>query len=188
MKIPLQIKFHNVDPSEALEAKIRQKVKKLERFDAEILGCRVSVEAAHRKQRKGGLYNVKILITVRDGELVANRGRDLNHAHEDVYVALRDSFNAATRQLEEYKRQRKREVKTHEPPPQGRVSELYKELDYGRIVTMEGRDIYFHRNSVINADFDKLTVGLLVRFEESMGENGPQASTVKVEGKLPTNA
>ncbi|MDX1763776.1 MAG: HPF/RaiA family ribosome-associated protein [bacterium] len=186
MKIPLQIKFHNVDPSEALEAKIRQKAKKLERFDSDILGCRIVVEAAHRKQRKGGLYNVKILVTVRDGELAANRGSDLNHAHEDVYVAMRDSFNAVIRQLEDYNRQRKNEVKTHEPPPQGRISELHREQDYGRIATMEGRDIYFHRNSVVNADFDKLTVGVLVRFEEAMGDNGPQASTVKVEGKLQT--
>ncbi len=188
MRIPLQVKFHNVDASEALEAKIRQKAKKLERFDSEILGCRVLVEAAHRKQRKGGLYTVKILITVRDGELAANRGSDLNHAHEDVYVALRDSFNAAIRQLEDYTRQRKNEVKTHQPAPQGRVSELYPEQDYGRIATNEGRDIYFHRNSVVNTDFDKLTVGVLVRFEESVGDNGPQASTVKVTGKLPTNS
>jgi ribosomal subunit interface protein len=179
MKLPLQIKFHNVDPSEALEAKIREKAKKLERFNSEIVGCRVVVEAAHRRHRKGGLYSVKIFLNVRDGELAANRANDLNHAHEDVYVALRDSFNAAIRQLEDHNRRRKGEVKSHETHPHGRVSQLFLEDDYGRIETPDGRDIYFHRNSVVNADFDKLEVGVRVRFNEQRGDNGPQASTVK---------
>src|SRR5205823_4404747 len=40
--------------------------------------------------------------------------------------------------------------------------------------------IYFHRNSVVGAGFDRLTLGALVRFSEEMGEKGPQASTVKI--------
>lgn len=55
--------------------------------------------------------------------------------------------------------------------------------DYGRIVAPGGRQVYFHRNSVVGADFDGLRIGTEVRFAEEMGERGPQASTVHVVGK-----
>ena len=50
--------------------------------------------------------------------------------------------------------------------------------DFGRILTPDGREIYFHRNSLLNGNFDKLEVGDEVRFSEEMGDQGPHASTV----------
>lgn len=180
MEIPLQITFRNVDPSETVEAKIRERAKKLERFNNDIINCRVVVEAPHKRQHKGILYNVKIDMTLRDGELVINRLPEKNRAREDVYVAMKESFDAACRKLEDYARRRRGEVKSHETGPFGRISVLFPVDDYGRIETPDGRDIYFHRNSVLNADFDKLEVGDRVRFEEEPGESGPQATTVRV--------
>jgi cold shock CspA family protein len=98
-------------------------------------------------------------------------------------VAIRDAFNAAGRQLEEHVKRRRSKVKTHELPPHGIISKLCPDEDYGTIETSDGREIYFHRNSVLNADFDKLENGARVHFTEEMGEEGPQASSVHVEGR-----
>jgi cold shock CspA family protein len=140
------------------------------------------VEAPHAHQRKGGLFHTRIDLTLPSEIIVVNREPDLNKATGDVYVSMRDAFAAARRQLQEYVRRRKGEVKTHESVPQGRISVLYPEMDYGRIISAEGDDIYFHRNSILNADFDALKVGAKVSYVEEQGDEGPQASSVRVLG------
>lgn len=184
MKLPLQVTFRNMESSEFVEAKVRECAAKLDRFCETIMACRVVVETNHRHHNKGNLYHVRIDITVPDGEIVVSREPKEHQAHQDAYVAVRDAFDAARRQLEQYVEKRKRHVKVHEEAPHGRVSELVTEQDYGRISTIDGRDIYFHRNSVLNADFDKLAVGTAVSFNEEMGDMGPQASTVRVVSQL----
>jgi len=182
MKLPLQITFRNLDPSEAMETQIRKKAEKLDQVCDDIMSCRVMVEAQHRHHHKGNIYHTRIDITVPDKELVVSRDPSDNHAHEDAYVAIRDAFDAARRQLEDYVQRRRKNVKTHELPPSGRVTEISAE-GFGRILTPEGREVYFHRNSVLNEDFEKIEIGAEVRFDEEMGDLGPQASTVKVVGK-----
>jgi len=183
MKLPLQINFRNLEPSEAIEAAVQKRAAKLDRFYADIMSCRVTVEAPHKHQHKGKLYSVKVDVTVPDDELVVSRTPDQNQAHEDVYVALRDAFDAMARRLEDYVRIRRGKTKAHEVPPHGRISELYPMLDYGRIATPDGRDIYFHRNSILNAEFDDLELGDEVRFAEEPGDEGPKATTVHLVGK-----
>jgi ribosomal subunit interface protein len=183
MQIPLQITYRNMEPSEAIDTKIREKAGKLEIFAEHITSCRVIVEAPHKHHHKGRIYVVKIDVTLPGEEIVASHSKDKNHAHEDVYVALRDAFDAARRQLEDYVRRHRNKVKSHKVESHGLISELFPFEDYGVIETSDGREIYFHRNSVINADFDKLETGISVHFSEEMAENGPQASTVHVEGK-----
>jgi len=122
-------------------------------------------------------------LKVPDEEIVVSREHDLHHSHADPYVAIRDAFDAARRQLEDYARRRRQHVKSHEVPPHGVVSRLEPSLDYGMITSNDGREIYFHRNSVVEGSFDQLTIGAEVRFDEEMGEQGPQASTVKRVGK-----
>lgn len=183
MKLPLQVTFRNMSASPALEADVREKAEKLDQFCDQIMGCRVVVEAHHHHHHKGNLYHVRIDITVPGSEIVISREHDLHHAHEDVYVAVRDAFQAADRRLEDYSRRSQQQVKTHEVPQHGRITELDLEAGYGRIGSPDGREIYFHKNSVINAAFDKLTVGMEVRFDEEQGDRGPQASTVQLIGK-----
>lgn len=183
MQIPLQITFKNLDPSAAIEARIREKAENLERFAPHIMSCRVVVEAPHKHKHKGERYAVKIDMTLPGEELIADRHPDQHQAHEDVYVAIRDAFDAARRQLEDYVRKQRGKVKTHETPPHGHILRLEPDEDYGKIETADGREVYFHRNSVIDADFDKLKVGDRVHFTEEVGEKGPQATTVHVEGK-----
>lgn len=100
MKTPLQITFRDMERSDALETHIREKADKLEQFFADIVSCRVVVEQAAKHQQQGKPFNVRIDIGVPGKELIVDK-----QAHEDVYVALRDAFDAAKRQLEDYVRQ-----------------------------------------------------------------------------------
>jgi ribosomal subunit interface protein len=183
MKIPLQVTFRGFPHSDAVEAKIREKAEKLNQFFPDIVGCRVVVEAQHKHHQHGNLYHVSIDLTVPGRELAVARDPKDHQAHEDVYVAIRDAFDAARRQIENYARKLRREVKAHEPPERGRVVELVPAKDFGRIETPDGRLVYFHRHSVLGADFDRLEESDVVRFAEEQGEQGPQASTVHVISK-----
>ena len=182
MQRPLQITFRNMKPSEAVETRIRQNVEKLDKSCDNLLGCRVVVEAPHAHQRKGGLFHTRIDLTLPSEIIVVNREPDLHKASTDVYVSIRDAFAAAERQLQKRSKRQQGEVKTHESVPQGRISVLYPDMDYGRIITEEGDDIYFHRNNILNADFDALEVGAKVSFVEEQGDEGLQASTIRVLG------
>lgn len=183
MKIPLEIVFRDFERSEAVETRVREKVEKLERFYGDIISCRVSIDWHHRRHNKGNLYHIRIDLRVPGAELVANREPHDQHAYEDIYVAIRDAFDAMQRQLEAHVRRRRKKVKTHEVPPHGRIAELSPAANFGRIETADGRLVYFHRNSVVDADFNRLHVGDEVHFAEESGDLGPQASTVHVEGK-----
>lgn len=183
MKLPLQITFRNMDRSDAVEADVRDKATKLDEFFQHIMRCQVVVEAHHKHHHKGNLYHVRIGITVPGHELVVSREPKDDHSHEDVYLAVRDAFDAAKRQLEDYSRRLRGDVKHRDVAPHGVIAELVPMEDFGRIQASDGRTIYFHRNSVINADFDQLSEGDPVRFDEEPGEQGPQASTVRLIGK-----
>jgi cold shock CspA family protein len=178
MQVPLQITFRHLEPSPAIEAKVREKAAKLERFAEYVTSCHVVIEAPHRRHHQGNLFHVTIDLTVPGGELIVNRERNLHHAHEEAHVALRDAFDAAVRQLEDYVRRRRVDVKHHEESPAGQVGKLFAEEGYGFIATADGREVYFHRNSVLDGGFDAMQVGQRVRFVEEPGEKGPQASSV----------
>ena len=182
MQVPLEIVFHNVDRSPAVEAAVRERAAKLEQF-AEITSCRVTVGAPHKAHQQGNLYTVRVDLRFPGGEAVVIRAPSENHSHEDVYVALRDAFKAARRQLQDRQRIRRGDVKPHEAPPHGRIASVDRERGSGRIATPDGREVYFHRNSVLNGRFEHLETGMEVRFSEELGDAGPQASTVHLIGK-----
>jgi ribosomal subunit interface protein len=183
MQIPLQITFHNIPPSPAVEAKIRTLVDKLERFYHRITSCRVIVDAPHRHQRNGKLYQVRIDITVPTGEIVIKRDPPERQSHEDIYVAIHNAFDAAKRKLQDHASILRQETKTHQVQPHGRIATLFPEEGYGFITTSDGSEVYFHRNSLLKADFEQLQVGDEVRFAQEAGEKGIQASTVRLIGK-----
>jgi len=185
MQTPLQIAFQNMDPSPAVEARVREKVEKLETYFSRIVGCRVVIEAPHKHHRKGKLYNVRVDVTVPGKEIVATRNGSKNHAHEDVYVALRDAFDAIGRQLEDHARVIRGDVKSHEAPLTGKVVRVFPQQGYGFIAAADGREIYFHENSVVGGQFQKLAVDSEVRVVIAENEStfGPQASTVTPIGK-----
>ena len=183
MQKPLQIVFRHIEPSEALEARIRKEADRLETFSDHIISCHVVITTPHKHHQKGQLYEVQIDVKVPQKELFVGHGQHDKHSHEDPYVAIRDAFNKMQRQLEDYVRRIKGKVKHHEAPAHGHVIQIFPSMDYGTIETPDSRQIYFHRNSVLDTNFDELKTGTEVRFVEEQGEEGPQASTVQLIGK-----
>jgi len=108
MQTPVQIVFHEVAHSQAIESLVREKAKKLEAVFPRLMRCHVSIEQPHRHKQQGNPFNVRITLHVPGGELVVNRDQ-----HEDVYVALHEAFDAVRRQLEEHAQKMRREVKHH---------------------------------------------------------------------------
>jgi len=180
MQLPLQITFRQMEPSPAIEARIRELAARLDKFSQQIMRCHVIVEPLPGHQHQGSLFDFHIDIRLPEREFTIHRARPADHAHEDPYVALRDAFRAARRKLQDYERRRRGDVKTHLGLPSGRICELDAERGFGRIETDDGRLIYFHRNSLLGARFEDLATGISVRFVEEQGELGPQASTVHV--------
>lgn len=178
MQIPLQITFRGIPHSDAVEAKIREKVSKLDRFHSHIMSCRVAVEAEHHHHHQGNQYHIRVDITTPRKELVISREHHDKQAYEDIYVAIRDAFDAATRQLEDYARIQRGKVKTHDLQSTGTVIRLLPEKNHGFIEAEDGREIYFHRNSVTKDGFDALSVGDEIRYVEETDDLGPQASIV----------
>ena len=116
MQLPLQITFRHMEPSPALEARIRELAARLERFSAQIMRCHVIVEPTPHHQSHGGLHDFHIVITLPDAEIAVRKAHTADPAHEDPYVALRDAFRAARRKLEDYERKRRLDVKNHSRP------------------------------------------------------------------------
>jgi ribosomal subunit interface protein len=175
MRLPLQVTFKNIPPSEAIESHIAEKAAKLDRFSERIMSCRVVVDSTQRRQHQGKMFVVRIDMTVpRSRELVTSA------ENEDVYIAIRDAFDAAYRVVEERRRRERGVVKTHEEAPVGLIARIFPEEQYGFIRTKDDRDVYFHSNSVLNSDFTKLKVGAEVSFLEEQGKEGPQAVRVAV--------
>jgi cold shock CspA family protein/ribosome-associated translation inhibitor RaiA len=185
MQVPLQISFKNIDRSPTVEAKVRGRVDELERFFGRIVSCRVVIEAASRRPRQGRLYHVRANLKVPGKEIVVSRDPPRHQSHEDVYVAVRDCFDAVRRRLEDNARRRRGDSKTHEPQNHGRIVRLLAKERYGMISAANGEEIYFHPNSVVGGGFDRLNVGDEVRFalHHGEGEKGPQASSVIRIGK-----
>jgi ribosomal subunit interface protein len=175
MRLPLQVTFRNIPPSEAIETHINEKAAKLDKFYDRIMSCRVVVDSTQRRQRQGKLFGVRIDITVPRKELAVTR-----EENEDVYVAIRDAFDTASRRLEEHARRERGDIKIHQGPQSGRIIRLFPDEHYGFIGTPDEREIYFHQNSVLNGDFGRLKVGTDVTFVEEQGTEGPQAARVAV--------
>ena len=187
MDIPVEIAFHNTPSSTKLEAEIRKRVGKLDRLYHHLIGCRVSVEQLHRRHQNGNLFDVHIDMRVPGDKIVVShephRARE-KFADPDVGIALRNAFKAAERRLLDYKRKQRGDVKVHDKSFAGQVTQLNPAEDHGFLETHEGTQLYFHRNGLINRDFDRLKVGDRVHFVETAGDTGPIASKVwRAEGE-----
>ncbi len=178
--VAVQISFQGIDVSDALRDNIMQHVQKLETFAPEIISCDAVVKRAESRHQKGNRFLVHLRVTLPGAELNAGHATRLNQAHEDPFVAARDSFHAMRRRLEEHERRRRGNVKRHAAPPMARILSIDPGTGSGVLITPDEREIRFHRNSVVDFDFERLAIGDKVRFAEVAGEDGPVASTVHV--------
>jgi len=182
MRIPLELSCVNIDKTDALETLVRAEVYRLERVCAYMISCRVSIERPQKHQRTGNPYRVRVNVRVPPGhDLVSRREAGEGDMHEELATVVRQVFRAMQRQLRELTEKQRGHVKVHEEQQTTAVIEsVVPERDCGFLRTPDNRQIYFHRNSIVNSDFDDLEAGAGVWFSESMGEEGPQASTVRI--------
>lgn len=201
MLMPVQITFRKMARVDWLEADVQERAEGLDRYCPSITACRVMVEPAHRHHHDGNRYHVRIDLTVPGHEIVVSRDANVHAAaqdsgaqaqtkrtevdpdHRHAKVVVREAFEAARRQLQDYRRRLGRAVKIHEALPHGRVVRLLPDQNCGFITAADGHEVYFHRNSVLDTGFDRLDIGQGVIFVEEMGDRGPQASTVKPVAK-----
>src|SRR4051794_12819744 len=104
MQQPLNITYRGIEATPAIEARIRERAERLDRYYDGIISCHVTIETPHHQHHKGNLYDVRIDLAVKGGELMIGREGVKNHAHEDLYVAIRDAFDAAKRRLQDHAR------------------------------------------------------------------------------------
>lgn len=180
MQTAPQVSFDDIPLDEAVREAALRHIDGLESVYERITGCHVVIAQPHRHKREGRLYSVRINLVVPGGEIVVNRNHLLDHAHEDVYVALRDSFDAARRQLEDHVRHLRGAVKPHAPRAIGRVTQVFPLQGYGFLAAPDGREIYFHQHAISEHDFRMLEIGSEVHFSEEEGDQGPQAAHVQL--------
>lgn len=114
MQTPPQIVFEGMDSSEFIEQRILEELAKLEQFYDRIISARVVVYLPHKRHAKGNLFGVKVFLSLPgDHDVVVDRRPARHHAHEDMNVAIRDSFGAARRQLQDAVRKMQGKTKRH---------------------------------------------------------------------------
>ena len=180
MQETLQITFHNMESSESLERRVREHWAKLERLYDGIISGRVALEAPHKQPHKSTLA-ITITIGVPGPDIVVKREQRLHESDERAPWVINEAFHVAERQLEQYAKKQRGEVKPHEGErAYGRVVRLYPDQDYGFVETREHVSIYFHRDVVRDADFADLKEGseVLYTLAPDEGPMGPMASSV----------
>lgn len=173
MLLPVQVTTRDIPNSSALENHIRQRTEKLNRFYDRISSCRVVVELSQKHKHRGKIYNVRIDVTVPGKELVVTRKRD-----EDIYVAIRDAFDAIVRQLENHARKRHGNVKTHSEVLHGHVIRIFKAEGFGFIEGVDGNEYYFSITNVGYPNFNNFMIGDPVEFMAVPFNDGWQAHHV----------
>jgi len=183
MQIPLQLKIQDVPKQPWIEALVRRRAEKLERYTDAIVGCRVTIDQPHKNVSSGNPFRVQIDVTIPPGHEILVRKDPLDSGpSQELKTVINAAFDAVERQVKDVVEKRRRDVKTHAEP----VAFVVRKFDgqgYGFLKTPDGREIYFHQNAVVNGDYARIEVGTQVRFEESMGDMGPQATTVQIVDK-----
>ncbi len=182
MQTPIDIAFRHFEPSEQVRSEIAAQARRLEKFSRRITSCHVVISGPQSRRQNAGLFQVQLRIAMsgRKDVVVDRHGHALEREH--TTLAIKGAFAAAVRQIEEAAREMRDQVKQH-PESLGRVAKLLASADCDFIETPDGREVYFHRNAVLNGAFNRLTVGSEVRFVEEEGMKGPQATRVRLVGK-----
>lgn len=185
MQIPLEVSFRNVKKTKTLELLLQKKVTKLETICSYITSCQIAIEKTNQHQQNGNPHRVRISLSIPPShKLVVRRESSEGDLHDDLRSVIGNAFDAVRRQLEKLVEKQRNEVKTHLTNKiNGFVNKLFRDEGYGFIKSVDGGEIYFHRNSVLHGDFDRLKIGTGVYFHREEGEDGPQASTLQIIDK-----
>lgn len=183
MKLPLEITFHDTKPSPAIERAIRDSAASLNRHLDHIVSCRVTISHLFQQTEKGEPDRVRIDIVVPGDEISITRDAGAMNGTRDLSTAVRDAFDTANRLLEDEEGQRRHNGKRSIRLPHGRVRLVMRDQNRGLLEGCDGREIFFHKNSLVNAALDTLTSGMDVVYIERRGQMGNEAAAVRVVGR-----
>lgn len=179
METAPQIDFQGMEPSDAFREQILNHIARLEERFGRLTSCRVAVKAPGGRHKTGGLFDIRIYLSLPDErEVSVERTPHMDERFQHFEFALNDAFARAERQLQDEVSRMRGKIKHHAGPTVGLVTQVMREDGFGFIESADGREIYFHRNSVAEPGFDSLNPGDRVNFAEEEGEKGPQASRV----------
>ena len=187
MQATPQVIFHDVDRTQWVEDYIAERVQRLDRFATGITSCRVTLTQEGASQHKGNRYSVLVETRVPpQHDLAVRKQKDIRDMHQQLPALINLAFGAIERQLKKTAALRRGEDKLHDGQPHGTIERLFDE-GYGFIRALDDdRQFYFHRNSVLHDEFERLAVGAEVRFSPEEGDKGPQASSVKLVAPPPS--
>ncbi|HXV80329.1 MAG TPA: HPF/RaiA family ribosome-associated protein [Candidatus Binatia bacterium] len=182
MQVPLKITFRNVRKTPDIEALIDKQTAKLEHISNNIVSCHMAVTKRQKSQRAGNPFRVRIDVTVPpQHELVVIREASEGEFHEQLPAVLGGAFDVMRRQVKKLAEKRVKIQSGQEAG--GFVSLLLRKEAYGFITSLDGREIYFHKDSLPTGEFDRLEIGTGVCWVEQQGEKGPQASSARIVAK-----
>ena len=189
LQVPLEISFHNMESSDWAEEEIRHRAAGLESIYDRLVSCRVRVDqrATNSHDTIPPVVHIEMGIPGRKALVVSHEPDHLQQKFQrpDLHNAIHEAFRIAERQLRDYKDKLKDHSKEarHEADHQnlGQVTELVPDRDCGFLLTKEGGQLYFHRNSLLNGDFDALKLREEVYYVEAVGDTGPMATKVRVK-------
>ena len=180
MQVAPQVIFKDVDRSPWVEEYVAERVRNLEKFSDEITSCHVTLSQEQGSHRKGNRYSVMVEVRVpRQHDLAVKKQKQIHDMQTQLPALINQAFSAIESQVKKTAQLRRAEVKTHDSEPRGLVASLSPE-GFGFIKSFDNQDVYFHRNSVLHGDFERLAVGTEVRFSPEQGDKGLQASSVQV--------
>jgi ribosome-associated translation inhibitor RaiA len=189
MQIPPEISFHHVDKPEWAETMILDSIAKLEQIYDRLIACRVRVDQRqdNAKHTIPPVVRIEMRLPGRKDLVVAHEPDHLQREFQapDLRTAITEAFRIAQDRLAEHKDRLADHtaVARHEAANEflGQIAEMHPEQDHGFMLTKEGGLLYFHRNSLLSGDFDRLKRGEEVTYVEEVGDTGPIATKVRVK-------
>ncbi len=182
MPVPiLEVAFRDVPRDPALDDLIRRSAERLTEVAPHLMSCRVMVDHPHQHPKSGSGFRVRVDLRVAGGkEIVIRREPGQGEIFHDLEQVLLDVFRAARRSLREVSKRQRGAVKAH-PTQEIRAVIVRLDEDHGFVETVpEGRQLYFHENSVVSDAFEDLQLGQGVAISEAMGDEGPQVTSLRV--------
>ncbi len=191
MEVPPKITFRGVSKTDDTEDLILKKIGKLDKMCDHLISCRVVVESHQEHQQSGNPFRVRINLRIPPGkDIVVKYISKQGTIHERLSTVLRDAFRAAERKMKKEIDKQQGQVKFH-PAQESRIGyvvRLFSDEGYGFIRTGEGREFYFHQNSVLQDNFYRLEIGTEVRYFPEEGQKGPRAGSVQIADKADAQA
>lgn len=185
MQIPVELTFEGMEPSPEVARRVQTEASHLDRFHRRVQSIRVVLSKPPRHAGRGAEFDIHIHMTIQNTPtLTVEHAPEQPGPRDDPLKPVAEAFAAAEIQLKRTLHQVYLKTRwLRDVPPYGRVTKLFPEAGYGLILTADGDEIYFDRNSVLKPGFDWLSIGVEVRFSVRMSLDGPYASSVLAVGE-----